>query len=179
MAQVVRRRPLTVEAPFRVPGQSIGICDGQSDTDKGFLFELFGFTLSVLFHCGSPEPTEISSERWTIGRRRPQFRDVISPHRREKHVCISSNVEGVFQLLNTPLSEKYIRLKRAKWFTFCILRTPFLQKICILSYLLVWNHPVCCLVFYSAVTIYLCSFRQKWRTLCKVCFIPDFVFQEC
>jgi hypothetical protein len=54
MAQVVSRRPFTVEARVRVGANPCGICGGQSGTGTGFFCEFFGFPLSISFHRRSP-----------------------------------------------------------------------------------------------------------------------------
>jgi hypothetical protein len=50
MAQAVSRRPLTAEALVRSLSIPCGFCIGQSGNGIGFLFENFGFYLSVSLH---------------------------------------------------------------------------------------------------------------------------------
>jgi hypothetical protein len=54
MAQVVSRRPLTAEARFRAPSQSMWDLWWTKWHWDMFFSELFGFPLSISFHRRSP-----------------------------------------------------------------------------------------------------------------------------
>jgi hypothetical protein len=58
MAQVISLWPLTAKARVRAQVNPCGICCGQSGTGTGFLYEFFGFPLSV-YHSNYALQTHI------------------------------------------------------------------------------------------------------------------------
>jgi hypothetical protein len=91
MPQAASSGPLTAETWIRARIIPCGVCGGQSGTEawSKFFSEFFDFPLTVSFHRDSilmHHQGDKQSARWC-----PQFRDIVSPHRRKRHVVMTND----------------------------------------------------------------------------------------